>query len=222
MKLSLPEQLVLVSLDDRTGHAVPSMGNSLHYGIAGAVVFELLKRDLLEKTDDHLMIRHGARTGDEVLDMAIEMIEHLKKPRPMGYLIQQISGKAEKMKSILLDRLVEQRILDREEHRLLWVIHYDLYPTHNVAPENRIRKRMIGVVEGKVEMKESDCILLSLIHACELDKEIFPEDFLAEAKERIRAIIKDEEIGHAVSEIAQQLQVAVSIAISTAAIPTIL
>ena len=181
-------------------------------------MFEMLKRDLFEKTNDHLTIRHGVRTGDEVLDMMIEVSEHLKKPKPMGYLIEQFSGKAEKVKSLLLDRLVKQGILDREEHRFLWVIHYDRYPTHNVAPENKIRKHMLDVLQGREKMEESDCVLLSLIHACDLEKEVFPESFLKEAKKLITSVVKNEEIGESVSEIAKQLEVAVTVAISTAVI----
>ena len=221
MKLSLPEQLLLLALDDDKGSAVSSVGTSLHYAIAGAVLFELIGKKIFDQSGKLLTVKHGVRTGDEALDVVLEMSEHLSKPRSMSHLIQLFSGKAEKIKSIVLHRLVDKGILEKQEHRFLWVLHFDRYPTHNIVPENEIRKRMIDVIQERVSMEESDLVLLSLIGACDLEKEVFPKEIVKEAKSRIKVISRGEEIGSAVSEITRQVEVAITAAIAAATAATI-
>lgn len=221
MKLSLPEQLLLLALDDEKGNTVASTGTSLHYAIAGSVMFELLKKKIFDQSGNLFTVKHGVRTGDEALDVVLEMSEHLSKPRSMSHLIQLFSGKAERIKSIVLERLVRKGILAKEEHRFLWVIHYDRYPSHDLVPENEIRKRMIDVIQERVSMEESDLVLLSLIGACDLEKEVFPKEIVKETKSRIKVISRGEEIGSAVSEITKQVEVAVTAAITAATIAAI-
>lgn len=216
MKLSIPEELLLLALDDDRGSAVSCAEISLPYALAGAVLFELAAQNFAEIDGKHVRIQPGVHTGDGVLDLAIEVIGVPRKPKTVKSWVQTIASRSVKIKSILFEELVSKGILRKEEHRFLWVIPYDRYPTRNLAPENEIRNRMIDAVEGRIEIEERDYILLSLIKAATLEKEVFPKELFKQAKSRLKLIAKDEKIGCAVNSISQEIQAAITVALIVA------
>ena len=124
-----------------------------------------------------------------------------------------------KLKDRLLDRLVRQGILRREEHKVLWVIPAKRYPTLSGAPEMRRRELIRSAVLHQAKPDERTAILISLVGACGLVKEIFKKEERKKAKKRIKEIAKDEAVGKAVADTVAGVQAAVLTAItaSTAA-----
>ncbi len=220
MKLSLPEELLLLALDDERGSAVSAVSMTLPYALAGAIVFELTGRGLIEMEGKDVRIVAGVKSGDAVLDLALDSVGIPKKAKSIKWLVSKIAAKESKINAVLYDQLVSKGILVKDDRHFLWVIPYSRYPTKNALPETHIRKRMIDAVLGDGEIAESDYILLSLIKAANLEKEVFPKEILKEAKLKLKMIAENEKIGVTVSAISQEIQTAILVTVIACVVVT--
>jgi hypothetical protein len=85
------------------------------------------------------------------------------------------------------------------------IFNKNFFPTRNTAPENEVRKKLYEVVLENKEPDPKICVLISLISACHLRKEVFKENYKA-AKERIGEISKKSKIGIAVKKTIKKMK----------------
>ena len=104
------------------------------------------------------------------------------------------------LKKDILYQLIEKGILAETDNKILWVIPTKRYPTDNPEPENEVRKRVKAIVLDSQLGDERSKLLISLIHSCNLIKEIFLKDERKVAKKRIKEMVKNEKVGKAVSD----------------------
>jgi hypothetical protein len=215
--LKLTEELLLLALRDKKGTLVSSASMALPFGLAGAVLMELTLRQRVSIEDNKFVIRDATPTGDDILDEALAKIQSSKKNRKPQYWVSKLS-KIKKMKDRLLDRLVNEGILRREEHRILRVIPSKRYPTVYSGPEMKLRKQIRSVVLQGKKPDERTMIITSLVQACNLVKEIFEKEERKEAKKRMKEISKGDAVAKAVTDTVAGVQAAVIAAISVSTI----
>lgn len=215
--LKLTDELLLLALRDKKGTLVSSASMALPYGLAGAVLMELTLRQRLHLEDKKFSICDPTPTGDDILDEALAKIASSKKSRTPRYWVSKLSG-IKKMKNRLLDRLVYEGILRREEHRILRVIPSKRYPTVYSGPEMNLRERIRSVVLDGKQADDRTMIIISLLSACKLVNEVFDKEERKRAKKRIKEISKGETVGKAVSDTVAGIQAAVFVAITASTI----
>ncbi|MFH1754662.1 MAG: GPP34 family phosphoprotein [Candidatus Latescibacterota bacterium] len=206
--LNLCEELLLLALHDRKGTVVSSTSMALTYGLTGAILMELTLAGRLAIEEQKFVLIDPTPTGDDILDEALARIKSSKIYRKPGYWVSKLSG-IKKIKDRLLGRLVNQGILRREEHRILRVIPSRRYPTAYSVPEMKLRERIRTVVLKGKKPDERTVVIISLVNACNLIKEIFDKEERKAAKKRIKEITESEAIGKAVSDTVAGVQAAV-------------
>ena len=199
-RLMLPEHLLLLALRDDKGSVVQSSAMALPYGLAGALVMELSMRRRVSVEEEALVVSSREATGDDILDEALATLEQSKRTRDLTYWIARPDSLAKGLKQRLLDRLVARGILKAEEHRFLWLIPYNRYPEQDAGPERDIRQRVHDVVLHGAEPDESTALLITLVHACDLAKEVFPERDVRDVKRRLKEFSEGAQISKAVTE----------------------
>jgi golgi phosphoprotein 3 len=198
--LTLPEELMLLALSDDDGKVVPSSSTALPYGLAGAVVMELALLGKMELGKEALTVSNTEPTGNDILDAALGSVGRSSKDRPAKWWICRPDTLVPGLKDRLLARLVEGGVLKKEEHHFLWLIPYNRYPTQDSAPEMSVREQLRGVVVDGEAPSERTAVLLCLVHACSLVKEIFPDlDAKAVAKQ-VKEFAEGDQVAAAVSE----------------------
>ena len=212
--LSLSEKLMLLALHDEKGSIVFSASTALPYALAGALLIELLYQKKVAMENGKVIIVDRSQTGNELLDKALDLISSSQKLRSAKYWIQKFNTGIKGLKDWVLDRLVAQGILKREDQKILWVFPTKRYPMINAAQEHSIRSRIHQVVIQKVRPNQDDVALLSLVKACDLLNELFPKEERKRAKQRIKEIIEGEEIGRAVSTIVEEIMAALTIVLA--------
>jgi hypothetical protein len=215
--LKLTEELLLLALRDKKGTLVSSASMALTYGLAGAVLMELTLRQRLSIEDSKCILNDSTPTGDDILDEALAKIGSSKKNRKPQYWVSKQCG-VKKMKDRLLDRLVNEGILRRQEHRILRVIPSKRYPTVYSGPEMKLRERIRSVVIQGKDPDERTMVIISLVNACSLINEIFEKEERKAAKSRIKELSKGEAVGKAVSDTVAGIQAAVMVAITASTI----
>lgn len=199
--LSLSEKLMLLALHDEKGSVLFSASTALPYGLAGALIIDLVFQERIALTEGKVKVRNPSPTGDGLLDETLQLIRASDKPRDIKYWVQRIYSKVKNLHKRVSNELIEKGILERREQKILWVFPSRRYPTINAAPENEIRKNIHEVVLRYKAPEKEDIALLSLVKSCDLIKEVFDKPDRKIAKKRIEAIITGEIIGKAVTEV---------------------
>ena len=214
--LNLMEELLLLALDDEKGKIISSSSCALPYGLRGALLLELVLAEKIDVVDKKIVVINKNNTGNEVLDNALNIIDTYHKQKTVKFWITKLTSKMKELRKDLLNQLITKGILEQQDKKVLWVIPATRYPTKNPVIENRVRKRIIGIVLHNEKLDERSSMLISLINACELIKEVFPKDNLKDAKKKIKNIIQDEKVGKAItSQISDEIMLTIMVLMVT-------
>ncbi len=223
---SLPEDLLLLAVDDTTGKVYSSESNALNYGLAGAALMDLLIAGRLDSADGKVTLANSTALGDAVLDDAALEIGRNEKGGDVQYWVDKLGNDklgSDHLTERVLDQLIQQQILRKEEHRIAWVIPADRYPTVNPAPERQVSEHIRAAVLEGTAPEPRIAALIGLLKACDLTGLVFTKQERQEYGERIDQIGHGDAVGQAVSHAAEAAQAAMtgaivgSIAASTAA-----
>ncbi|MGH2345314.1 MAG: GOLPH3/VPS74 family protein [Chloroflexota bacterium] len=210
--ISLPEELLLLAIDDATGKIHSSGPSALDYGLAGAVLMDLLLADRLALADGKLTLADSTPIGDPVLDDAALEVGQNAKVGDARYWVDKLGR--DHLEERVLERLLEQRILRKDEHRILWVIPIDRYPIVNPSPERETRERIRAAVLDGTAPESRIAALIGLMKACNLTTLIFTRDEQRAFGRRIDQIAHGDAVGQAVSRAAEAAQAAMTAAIA--------
>jgi Golgi phosphoprotein 3 len=214
-KLSLAEDVLLLALNDEKGTVLMTASVALPYALAGAIIVELIEAGSVRIDGKELVAAPRGSARDEILDEILGMIRSSKRTRSLNHWVGKIGRSGGKIKEKLLARLVDKRILGREEHHLLWVFPTKRYPQIDPRPEYGIRERVRSAIRGMTLPDERTAALISLIHASDLIGEIFEKGERRDAKRRAKEIAKSQPVGSAVAHAVEAVKVAVIAAASS-------
>ena len=214
-RLTLAEELLLLALNEEKGTVVMAGSMGLSYGLAGALLIDLIASGLVRLEGKDLVASPSGSARDELLDEALGAIRASKRTRTLGHWVNKIGRSGGKTKKRLLDRLASKGILKQEEHRLLLVFPTMRYPEANPMPEYGIRERVRAAIRGFPPPDARTAALISLVHACDLTGVIFEKGERREAKKRAKAISQSQPVGSAVAHAVEAIKAAVIIAASS-------
>ncbi len=200
--LSLPDELILMLLNEQTGyfHQVP--GWNLNCAVSGAALAELSLRSRIDADLDSLLLVDPAETGDPVLDPVLKEIAGEPARRSVQYWIERLAGRAESIIDLTLDRLVDLKILEHHDGGF-----WTLSPTHRFADfygdsqegtaGQFIKARINEVIFTDAIPDPRDVIVICLVNACDVFRLMFELD--GETEERIGFICGMDLIGRSIA-----------------------
>ena len=108
--LDLPEELILMLLNEENGyfHQVP--GWDLNCAVVGAVLAELSLLSRIDTDMESLFLVDETETGKPVLDPILKEIASEPVPRSAQFWIERLAPRAESVIDLTLDRLVAQSV----------------------------------------------------------------------------------------------------------------
>lgn len=162
LQLCLHHQLILLVLDDAKGSF---KGTMYHYGLAGAVLSELLLQGLIKVSADEaktVNVAISKPTSDPLLDEVITLISESKKPLDMQHWVYTIAA-VSRLCERVADQLCQLDILRYEESKVLWLFTKKRYPELDSSYEEAIRKRMAEVMfTPELKADERTSVLIAL------------------------------------------------------------
>lgn len=217
IKLNLLEEYLLLALDDEKGKFVID-STRLHFGFAGAVLLELALRGKIHVEGERLVLNDKTYEPEMAMNKMIDIIRDQDRPT-LKKSIEVLAHKATDIKNDTLQRLINKGILKKEEHKILWIIPNEKYPTSDLTPENKVRKRLDDVINEHTPVDPHDVMLLSLIDATDLTKEAFrdKDDYKAISK-KISEVTKDIRVSQIINNSIREIQAAIMIAITASII----
>ena len=176
-KLTLPEALILLALNDDTGSRI---GRNLNMAIAGAGLAELALRGIVRERGNPpslLLLSQDLPTGDPYLDGCVEVINLKGLETPLKMLVQSIA-RQRGLQTRLLDRLVERGILEKRARKWFGIIPQTFYPEARSEPEKLLKRHLSSVMAGSEEVSARDAVIIALARQSGLLKANFDAPLL--------------------------------------------
>jgi len=200
--LTLPEELILMLLNEENGyfHQVP--GWRLNCAVVGAVLAELSLLLRIDTDLESLFLVDATKTGDPALDPFLEEIASEPAQHNAQYWIERLALRAESVIDLTLDRLVDLKILEYHDGDF-WTVartvrHSDMYGHAEQGTAGQFIKTRIGkAIFTDAIPDPRDVIVICLVNTCDVFRFIFQLD--DEAEERIEFICKMDLIGRSIA-----------------------
>ena len=203
-QLTLPEDLVLLLLNEENGyfHQVP--GWDLNCAVTGAVLAELSIQGRIDTDLDSLFLVDATETGNPALDLFLREIAREPVQRNTLFWIERLAHLAESVIDTTLDRLVDLRILERHDGDFYTLARssglVDIFGFGNSHRDSRVQsvKTRIGNALFNDEIPDPrDALLISLVNACDVFRFMYQLD--DEVEERIKFICRMALIGRSIA-----------------------
>ncbi|WP_203076449.1 GOLPH3/VPS74 family protein [Falsiroseomonas ponticola] len=195
MALTMPEEILLLLLDDETGKPVGLPGPAGDLAVVGAILMELALAGRVDTDLDSLSVVDPRPTGDAVLDGVLARLGALGRARTSRGWIQDIAKGAGPLRTQLLERLVQQGVLRRVEDRFLWVFPDRRYPkAEGAAAVEEVRARLRHVLLDDSIPDPRDSLLIGLARATGLVPLLLSAEEASRAAPRVERIAALEEL----------------------------
>ena len=212
MKLRFAEEITLLMLNDEDGEFVRVPGWSMQCAFAGAVLMDLALENRIDTDLKRLVLIDPTPVGDDMLDPTLAMIAQSTETHDARHWVDHLADGAEEIREQSLARLVERGILRREEDRFLWVFQSRRYPVVDGEAEREVKLRIMEVLFGNDIPDPRDIVLICLVDACGVLRELLTARELERASERIDQVRKLDLIGQAVSKAVWDIQASIALA----------
>lgn len=220
MELNLVEALILIALDDEKGRFIADP-MYLSYGIGGAVILELSLQGRIEFVNDRVKVINASPLKDLLLDTCLNEIKNTTKDKRISHWISKFGHKSGKIKKEIIQHMVERGVLEVKEQTILWVFTKNNYPAQNSNAENAVREQLKAVVLQHHEPDERDVLLLSLIDASKLTKEVFGVAAKErQTKNRIKQLVEGEKVSKSIKKAIAATLMAINAAIMASTVST--
>lgn len=216
--LTIADELLLLALHNKKGSVLSRAASSLNFGLAGAFISELALNERVEARGKKLVVTDSTPVEDRFLNEIFETIKHSKKDRKIRTWVEKFGHRMKPRKKEMSKRLVEQGILEEKQKDFLGVFKWKAYPSQDEKSEQEIRYRLNEALDSTEPPDDRTLILLSLIDACDLVKEVFPKNEAKEKKKQIKEWTKRNPYGKAVNQAVEATNAAVYAAVGAAAI----
>jgi hypothetical protein len=169
--MPLPDELLLLGIDDTAGRPLV-LGRALDLGVAGAVLVELVLAGRLAVQPDQVTLLDPDPVGDAVAEAALDRIRRADEPLDPKHWVREL---AKGVREQVLDRLVAEGVVEREESWLLGVFHRTRYPLLNPAPETAAQLRLDATVRHGQLPGRHTVALAALLDAVDLGPTLYPD-----------------------------------------------
>jgi len=165
--LTLPEELMLMALDDAQGTVVQNAQAALKMALVSAALTELtLTGKIRFDSQQNVVVANPTPTGDSLLDEVMNRIARDRQPRAAVSWLQALPGQIGNPEDRVLQKLVQRGALRVEESRRFFVIKETRFPQQNSAFERSARNRLRDVVLNGAQPDERTMALIGLVKMC--------------------------------------------------------
>lgn len=184
--LTLPEELMLLALDDTQGVVVPTVQAPLKMGLISAALTELTLTGKLRVDDfGNVIVASAAPTGDALLDDIVSRVAQVAPPRPTHVWLQALTNQIRDIEERVRQRLVVRGVLRMEESRKFFILREVRFPAQNAGFEQSTRNRLRDVVINNAQPDDRTVALIGLVKMCNLIETAFPYTEWTTARQRI-------------------------------------
>ena len=202
-QLSLPEELILMLLNEESGYFRQVPGWNLNCAVVGAVLAELSLIGNVDTDMESLHVLDASPSGDPLLDHILEVIAAEPGQRDAQYWVERLAPQAEQIIEMTLQRLVDMQIVEHHEGDF-WSLAHTAWKTERSsgAAEGTaaefVKARIANVIFRDEIPEPREVIIISLLSTCDVLRFVFQLE--PEAEQRVELVCKMDLIGRSISD----------------------
>ena len=204
---------MLLILDDENGKFARVPDRLMRYALAGGVLMDLALENRIDTDLKNLILVDSTPVQDSLLDPTLADIAQATDTKDARFWVERTALRADEIREVALNRLVEQGILQREEDRFLWVFQSRRYPIVDNTAEREVKLRIMEVLFSDQIPDPRDVVIIGLAHACDIFTEILSARELARVADRIDQVRKLDLIGQAMSQAITDIELSLALAV---------
>ena len=207
MKLTMPEEIILLLLDDKTGRPIGLPAPAGDYAVASAILMQLSLDGSIDTDPEKLMVTSHKPSGDPVLDEALTIISTSVGMKDSRHWIVEIGRKADHFRGMILDHLVAKGVLKKEEGRFLWVFPDRRYPkaAEGELDVMEVRARLRSVLLNDEIPEPHDSLMIGLARSTGIIPLILSAAEQEKAGKRVDQVADLEELGRTLSSVTREV-----------------
>ena len=200
--LTLPDELLLMLLNEDSGYFRQVPGWDLNCAVVGAVLAELSLISRIDTDMDSLILLDKTPTGDAALDDILREIADEPAQQNAQYWIERLAPHAESIIDVTLDRLVAMQILQYHDGEF-WTLSRIAWQRAEAGGSTMgstefVTTRISNVLYNNEIPDPRDVIIIALANTCDVLRFVFPIE--EEHEERVELICKMDLIGRAIAD----------------------
>ncbi|MEO1359411.1 MAG: GPP34 family phosphoprotein [Pseudomonadota bacterium] len=212
MDTTLPQAILLLSLNDKTGKTEDGYYQP---ALAGADIADLLLHRAIEfQAEDGTLVplRHKRSMG-AFLDQCDGVIGAASKAREITYWISELANQRDVIATIA-DELCHLGALSKEKTTMFGLFSRTVWPEASPVLESTLKAEMAAAMfEGNDPIEERLCLAIGLSKSVDLLKHNFDPDLLSQHQARIDSICKGDCLhSDATEAVVQAVQAAIEAA----------
>ena len=197
--LSLPEELILMLLNEENGYFYQVAGWDLNCAVVGAALAELSLQSRIDTDLESLFLVDDTETGWPTLDPILKEIASEPERRNAQYWIERLAPRAESIIDQILDRLVDMDILQYHDGDF-WTLSQAASRTEvfgGGVSSRPVKTRISNAIFNDELPLPRDVIIICLVNTCDVFRFIFQLD--EESEQRIEFISTLDLIGQSIA-----------------------
>jgi len=197
--LTLLEEIVLLTINPRTGCLEGGSEYGVRYALAGAVLFDLALAQRIDTDIDTVTVINSEPTGNLLQDDLLAALSKGAVAYKVRDCVEQIFFHRKDFEGEALALLVKRGIIRREASKFLWVIDVEKLRVIDGAQHQQIAARLAQAVLEDEIPEVRDIMLVSLANACGLLSVVLAPTQIEQRKEWIETLSRIETISRNVS-----------------------
>jgi hypothetical protein len=170
-ELTLPEKVLLLALNDKGWFGSSEQG--FKFGLAGAVIFELVRMGNLEMNGDSVLVKLRNVTNDKVLDSAMDALGRTKKKLTVKSAILRIVYKRGLKWKAVVKGLIDKGIIRKEEYHFWVFVSQNKYPIVDVDVKKNLLAEIHTKIMGTQTLSATDLMMISIMKNCRMVSKSF-------------------------------------------------
>jgi len=198
--LTMLEEVVLLTVDERTGHLRSTREFGTAYALVGALFFDLALAGKIDTDTETIHILDRSPSGNAAADRVLAQIGRRSDLKTVRDWIEEIFLQRADLEGEALGSLIARGVLRHEKSKLLWVIDVERFPLVDNQPQQHVKLRLAhAILSGQIPPTR-DIMLVSVAEACGLLGFVLSDSELENRKQRIQVLCGLETISRKVRE----------------------
>jgi Golgi phosphoprotein 3 len=198
--LTVLEEIVLLTVDEKTGKLRSPRNYATAHALAGALFFDLALEKKIDTGAEDIQLIDTTPTGNSVTDYFLKQIADRKDLTTVRAWIEEAFQYHAYLEEEALRSLAERGILRHEVSKKLWVIDVDRLRVVDNREYQEVKLRLAQAILSGAIPSTRDIMLVSLANACGLLPYILGQSELESRAERIKMLSNLETISRQVTE----------------------
>jgi hypothetical protein len=198
--LTMLEEVVLLAVDEQTGHLRSTREFGTAYALVGAVFFDLALARKIDTDTEAIHVIDRTPTGNATLDLVLAGMAGKPQLTTVRAWIEEIFFRRDDLEGQALASLIEQGVLRHEKSKRLWIIDVERFPLVNNRPQRHVKARLAQAILTDDIPDTRDIMLVSIAEQCGLLGYVLSDTQLNSRRDRIRTLCNLETISRKVND----------------------